>query len=93
MVNALVSVDGVELVGELQLTTLEYLELRGGAEFPLKFCSIEARPPRKFAITVDPRSTSQYTWIYGHYLVKKFDFVLRREDRIAAVRSLHFWRN
>ena len=31
MVNALVSVDGVELVGELQLTTLEYLELRGGA--------------------------------------------------------------
>ena len=30
MVNALVSVDGVELVGELQLTTLEYLELRGG---------------------------------------------------------------
>ena len=28
MVNALVSVDGVELVGELQLTTLEYLELK-----------------------------------------------------------------
>ena len=26
MVNALVSVDGVELVGELQLTTLEYLQ-------------------------------------------------------------------
>ena len=32
MVNALVSVDGVELVGELQLTTLEYLELRGGLQ-------------------------------------------------------------
>ena len=28
MVNALVSVDGVELVGEMQLTTLEYLELK-----------------------------------------------------------------
>ena len=28
MVNALVSVDGVELVGELQLTTLDYLELK-----------------------------------------------------------------
>lgn len=28
MVNALVNVDGVELVGELQLTTLEYLELK-----------------------------------------------------------------
>ena len=28
MVNALVSVDGVSLVGELQLTTLDYLELK-----------------------------------------------------------------
>ena len=28
MVNALVNVNGVELVGELQLTTLDYLELK-----------------------------------------------------------------
>ena len=32
MVNVLVNVNGVELVGELQLTTLEYLDLRGGAQ-------------------------------------------------------------
>ena len=35
MVNALVSVDGVELVGELQLTTLEYLEQK---KVQHKFC-------------------------------------------------------
>ena len=38
MVNALVSVDGVEMVGELQLTTLEYLELK---KVQHKFYTIE----------------------------------------------------